>query len=87
MLGIKPGKWTPAVVISRFNGLLGNVDQELTIALAIKAIGVDQVKDVMYFQPGDPNLEIDPAIDSSLLSKEILALYHAFRTPLQIHGR
>ncbi len=29
MLGIQPGKWTPAVVISRFNGLLGNVDQEL----------------------------------------------------------
>ena len=29
MLGIKPGKWTPAVVISRFNGLLANVTQEL----------------------------------------------------------
>ena len=27
MLGIKPGKWTPAVVISRFNGLLANVTQ------------------------------------------------------------
>jgi penicillin G amidase len=26
MLGIKPGKWTPAVVISRFNGLLGNLN-------------------------------------------------------------
>src|ERR1700690_4344786 len=24
MLGIKPGAWTPAVVITRFNGLLGN---------------------------------------------------------------
>jgi penicillin amidase len=24
MLGIKPGNWTPAVVISRFNGLLGS---------------------------------------------------------------
>ena len=83
MLGIQPGKWTPPVVISRFNGLLGNVDQELAIALAIKEIGVDQVKDIMYFQPGDPNLAIDPAIDTSLLSKEILALYHAFRTPLR----
>src|SRR4029453_5962208 len=31
MLGIKPGKWTPAVVISRFNGLLATVHQELTL--------------------------------------------------------
>ena len=83
MLGIKPGRWTPAVVISRFNGLLGNVDQELTLALAIRAIGVNRVKDVMYFQPADPKLEMDPAIDASLLSKEILSVYHAFRTPLR----
>jgi penicillin G amidase len=83
LLGIKPGKWTPAVVISRFNGLLGNVDQELILAQAIRVMGVEQIKDVMYFQPSDPNLEIDPAIDSSLLGKEILAIYHAFRTPLR----
>ena len=87
MLGIKPGKWTPAVVISRFNGLLGNIDQELKIALAIKAIGVEKVKDIEYFQPADPDLEMDPAIDTSLLSKEILDLYHAYRTPLEIHAR
>jgi penicillin G amidase len=83
MLGIQPGKWTPAVVISRYNGLLGNIEQELTIAMAIKAIGVDKVKDIVYFQPADPDLKMDPAIDSSLLSKEILGLYHAYRTPLK----
>ena len=58
MLGIKPGKWTPAVVISRFNGLLGNIDQELRMALAIRAVGIDKVKDIEYFQPADPNLEM-----------------------------
>jgi penicillin amidase len=83
MLGIKPGKWTPAVVISRFNGLLGNVEQEVKLASAIQAIGIDKVKDIMYFQPADPNLKIDPAINASLLSSQILALYHAFRTPLK----
>ncbi|MGC2398553.1 MAG: penicillin acylase family protein [Acidobacteriaceae bacterium] len=83
LLGIKPGKWTPAIVISRFNGLLGNVDQELTLASAINAVGVEKVKDVMYFQPSDPNLEMDPSIDRSLLGKEILGVYHAFRTPLR----
>ena len=83
MLGIKPGKWEPGAVISRFNGLLANVDQELSMALAVRAIGIDRVKDIEYFQPADPDLEIDPAIDTSLLSNEILDLYHAFRTPLK----
>jgi len=83
MLGIKPGKWTPAVVISRFNGLLGNIHQELNMALEIKAIGIDKVKDIEYFQPADPSLEIDPAIDTALLSSQILEIYDAFRTPLR----
>jgi penicillin amidase len=83
MLGIKPGKWTPAVVISRFNGLLGNLNQELNLALAIRTIGVDKVKDLTYFQPANPKLEMDPAIDASLLSKDILELYSAFREPIK----
>ncbi len=83
MLGIRPGRWTPAVVVSRFNGLLGRADQELMLALAIRTMGVEPVKDVMYFQPSDPKLELDPAIDASLLSKEILATFRAFRTPLR----
>src|ERR1700744_2240365 len=83
MLGIRPGRWTPAVVVSRFNGLLGRADQELMLALAIRAMGVEPVKDVMYFQPSDPKLELDPAIDASLLTKEIMDTVHAFRTPLR----
>ena len=82
MLGIAPGKWTPAVVISRFNGLLGNVDSEIDMALAVKALGADKVKDIEYFQPGDPDLKLDPAIDTSLLSNDILKVFHAFRTQL-----
>jgi penicillin amidase len=83
MLGITPGKWTPAIVISRFNGLLGNIDQEMNFALAIRTIGADKLKDLEYFQPGDPDLKMDPAIDPALLSKDILELYHAFRTPIK----
>jgi penicillin G amidase len=82
MLGIKPGPWTPAVVVSRFNGLLGNVDQELNIAMAIREIGAEKVKDLDDFQPRNPDLKMDPAIDASLLSKQILHLYDAFRTPI-----
>ncbi len=29
LLGLKPGDWTPAVVIGRFNGLVANINQEL----------------------------------------------------------
>lgn len=83
MLGITPGKWTPAIVISRFNGLLANIDEEMNIALAVHAIGAAKVKDLEYFQPADPDLKLDPAIDASLLSKDILDLYHAFRTPIK----
>ena len=74
LLNLKPGTWTPSVVISRFNALLSNIDQELNMALAIRAVGVDKVKDLEYFQPANPDLTIDPAIDQSLLSKEILEL-------------
>jgi len=82
MLGITAGKWTPAVVISRFNGLLGNSDGKINMALAVKTMGADRVKDLYYFQPADPDLRIDPAIDTSLLSNDILKVFHAFRTEL-----
>src|SRR6202042_3831636 len=56
---------------------------ELMLALAIRTMGVEAVKDVMYFQPSDPKLEMDPAIDASLLTQEIMATFRAFRTPLR----
>src|ERR1700722_9176325 len=83
MLGITAGKWTPAVVISRFNGLLGNIGQELNMAQEIWTIGVAGVKQIEYFQPADPKLEMDPAIDASLLTRDILGLYSAFRSPIR----
>ncbi len=82
MLGIKPGNWTPAVVITRFNGLLANVKQELGFAQAVRILGADRVRDLEYFQPANPKLDIDPAIDQSLFSKDILELYDAFREPI-----
>jgi penicillin amidase len=83
LLGIKPGDWTPAVVISRYNGLSGNLDAELNTALAIRAIGVTAVKDLEYYQPANPNLEMDKAIDASLLSKSIIELFDALKAPLR----
>jgi hypothetical protein len=62
MLGIKTRQMDPGLVISRFNGLLGNLSQELNLALAIRTIGVEKVKDLTYFQPSNPKLEMDPAM-------------------------
>jgi len=83
MLGIRPGRWTPAVVISRHNGLLSNVTQELSMARAVAAVGADAVKAVSGFQGPDPLLTLDPAIDPALLTPDVLDLYNAFREPLR----
>lgn len=79
LLGIKPQKWTPEVVISRHQGLLGNINEELSTARAVTKLGAEKVKEYDWFHPGDPDLTIDPKIDTSILSKNILELYYAFR--------
>ncbi len=83
MLGVKPGRWTPAIVVSRFNGLARNLDDEMNTALSVRALGADKVRSLASYQPANPKIEIDPAIDASLLSKTILAYYNAMRTPLR----
>jgi penicillin amidase len=70
------------VIISRHNGLLSNIEEELNMAQAVRLLGVEKVKDLEYFQGGDPDLTPDPAIDLSLLNSSILELYTAFRRPI-----
>lgn len=84
ILGIQPERWTPAVVVSRHNGLLANLGQEINLARSIHIMGVDKVKDLSDFYGGDPNLNVDPAIDLSLIDRRIVAIYDAFREPLRI---
>ena len=83
MLGIKPGRWTSAVVVSRHNGLLSNVQQEVGVAQAVRALGADKVRRLAYFQPADPDLSVDSAVDLSLITSPILELYRAFREPVK----
>jgi penicillin amidase len=83
LLGTKPGRWTPAVVVSRHGGLLGNIEEELTLSRAVAAVGAAKVKELSNFHPGDPDLTIDPAIDTKLLAAPILARYQAFRAPIR----
>ncbi|MDE0478673.1 MAG: penicillin acylase family protein [Gammaproteobacteria bacterium] len=84
LLGIQPRHWTEEVVISRHQGLLGNIGTELRIGRAVCLIGEDQVKELQYFHPHEPDLSLDPLIDcESLLENDILGLYNAYRDSIR----
>jgi len=79
LLGITPGRWTPDVVVSRHQGLLGNIGQELSTGRLVAQLGAETVKDLSTFGPGDPLLDLDAALDGEALSEDILGVYDAFR--------
>jgi penicillin G amidase len=83
LLAIRPGKWSPEVVISRHQALLTNIRQELNYAQSVRILGAEKVKALSFFQGGDPLLAVDPAIDLPLLSNKIRELYDAFREPIK----
>ena len=56
MLGITPGRWTPAVVISRHQALTSNLTDEVRAIRAMTAVGPAAVHELMYFQGGEPDL-------------------------------
>ncbi|MGE3277525.1 MAG: penicillin acylase family protein [Vicinamibacterales bacterium] len=82
MLGITPGRWTPEVVISRHQGLTSNVTSEVAYVRAMKALGPERLRELMYFQGGEPVFTLDPAIDLASFPDDVLQLYDAFRTPI-----
>lgn len=83
LLGIRPKRWTPEVVTSRHQGLLGNIGAELSYGRAVAAAGGEAVKRVANFHPGEPDVALDPALDGKLLEADILRLYNAFRAPVR----
>ncbi|MCC6771014.1 MAG: penicillin acylase family protein [Gemmatimonadaceae bacterium] len=85
LLGITPGRWTPDVVISRHQGLLGNITEELAYGRFVARHGADLLRKVEWFHPGpgQPALTLDPAIDTAGLFEPILDLYNAYRAPVR----
>ena len=84
LLDIQPKHWTEEVVISRHQGLLGNISLELSTGRAVCAIGEDKVRELRYFHPHDPILTLDPLVDcDSLLNNDILHLYNSYRRPIR----
>ena len=83
ILGIKPELWTNEVVISRHQGLLGNIQEELNIGRAVSLIGEDLVKDLLWLHPKDPSLKLPDDITYEDLKQDILRLYDAYRDPIE----
>ena len=82
-LGIKPQKWTNEVVISRHQGLLGNITRELDLGRLVHLLGVEKVKSLNNFHPNEPKMELDPKINGERLMEDILGIYNAFRRPVR----
>jgi penicillin amidase len=79
LLGITPGRWTPAVVVSRHNALTGNAESEIDRARAVQAMGAARVRAIGSYGPGSVVLDADSALDVAALSDSALALYRAWR--------
>ncbi|HZY83036.1 MAG TPA: penicillin acylase family protein [Cyclobacteriaceae bacterium] len=84
LLGIKPKEWAPDVVISRHQGLLGNIGEEVLTGRQVAVVGPAKARELDVFQPGEPILDIDPAIDQKRLSDNVTELYDAFRKNLVV---
>jgi penicillin amidase len=85
-LGIKPGLWTPEVVVSRHNGIRSNAEQELSIGRALAHVDAQKIKELLWFHPGDPDLTLDPAIDPNWLAADLLDLYLAVGEDIPFEG-
>jgi penicillin G amidase len=79
LLNFKPERWTPEIVISRHQGLLGNLPEELDYGRLVALMGEEKLKDLRTFEPGTPNLTLDKKINTDGLFEDILGLYNAFR--------
>lgn len=79
LLGIRPGRWTPAVVVSRHNALTGGLSNEILLAKVLTAIGEQKARNFLPFYR-QTHLQPFEGIDLSKISSDIMAPYKASRT-------
>lgn len=83
VLGIRPGRWTPEIVVSRHNGLYRNITQELDVARLVQALGPARARELLNLHPGDPQLLPEPGVKLSWLPDDLIASYQASRSPVR----
>jgi penicillin amidase len=86
ILGIKPGWWTPEIVVSRHNGLFRNVTSEVQIAQLVRILGSERAREILNLHPGRPRLEPDAALDLGPFGDAILERYQAARGAIRFRA-
>lgn len=82
-LGVTPGHWTPAVVVSRHNALANNATDEANTARAVRAIGEAAVARRRRYLPNGARLALDSAVAQlmqSVTDATLFADYNGSRT-------
>jgi len=81
-LGITPGRWTPAVVVSRHNALASNARDELGTARAVRLLGEDAVRRRRRHEPENARLALDSAVTrllDAVADNAAMAVYDGFK--------
>lgn len=81
LLGTRPHPWTVDVVVSRLNGLYGNVTAEVRNAQLLQAMDEETLRLLSDFRPQNPDLSSD-GVDLSLISDDVVRLYREARSPV-----
>lgn len=79
MLGIRPGYWTPEVVVSRHNALTGGISNEIMLSKLLGTLGEEKTRQYLPFYR-DTYLQAFPGIDLTRISSDIMASYRASRS-------
>jgi penicillin amidase len=79
LLGIKPEHLKPEDIISRHQGLLGNLTDEWETALVVHQIGEDKTKEINWYHPNNPDLRLDSLVKEILSYPDVMDLYKAFK--------
>jgi len=82
LLGIKPEHLKPEDIISRHQGLLGNLTDEWETALVVHQIGEDKTKEINWYHPNNPDLRLDSLVKEILSYTDVMDLYKAFKRPV-----
>jgi penicillin amidase len=82
LLGIKPEHLKPEDIISRHQGLLGNLIDEWETALVVHQIGEEKTKEINWYHPNNPDLRLDSLVKEILSYPDIIDLYRAFKRPV-----
>lgn len=85
VLNTEPGLWTPEMVISRHQGLLSNVRDELNYGRLVHLMGADRLRQLQWFHPktSDSEPDLTLRVPGEQLMQPVLELYDAFRLPLK----